>query len=64
MILDGDGFTDYVRPFRTIEDSLITAGCLGHLIKHIRDHYKSWNAPHLLEKSLSLALCLRELCEV
>jgi len=31
-VLPGDGYTAYIRPFRTIEDTHVSAAILGHLI--------------------------------
>jgi acyl-CoA dehydrogenase len=31
-VLPGDGYTDYIRPFRTVEDTHVSAAILGHLI--------------------------------
>jgi acyl-CoA dehydrogenase len=31
-VLAGDGYTDYIRPFRTVEDTHVSAAILGHLI--------------------------------
>jgi acyl-CoA dehydrogenase len=33
-LLPGDGYTDYIKPFRTIEDLHISAGILGYLFKN------------------------------
>jgi hypothetical protein len=31
-ILPGDGYTDYVKPFRTVEDTHVIAAVIGHLL--------------------------------
>jgi len=33
-LLPGDGYTDYIKPFRTIEDLHVTAAILGYLFKN------------------------------
>lgn len=33
-LLPGDGYTDYIKPFRTVEDLHISAGILGYLFKN------------------------------
>ncbi len=33
-LLAGDGYTDYIKPFRTIEDLHISAGILGYLFRN------------------------------
>ncbi len=32
-MLPGDGYSDYIKPFRTVEDLHISAGVLGYLFK-------------------------------
>ena len=33
-LLPGDGYTDYIKPFRTVEDLHISAGILGYLFRN------------------------------
>jgi acyl-CoA dehydrogenase len=33
LVLDGDGYTDYLKPFRTIEDVHVHAALLGYLVQ-------------------------------
>jgi acyl-CoA dehydrogenase len=35
-LLPGDGYTDYIRPFRTIEDLHVSAAVLGYLFRNAR----------------------------
>ena len=35
-LLPGDGYTDYIRPFRTIEDLHVSAAALGYLFRNAR----------------------------
>ncbi len=37
-ILPGDGYTQYIRPFRTIEDIFVSAGFLGFCFRVATDH--------------------------
>jgi hypothetical protein len=57
-LLPGDGYTDYIKPFRTVEDIHVHAALLGYLIGVARRHA----LPHdTLEPLLALALTTREL---
>ncbi len=35
-VLDGDGWADHVRPFRTVEDTFVTLSALGYLVSVAR----------------------------
>ncbi len=35
-VLEGDGWADYVRPFRTVEDTFVTLSALGYLVSIAR----------------------------
>ncbi len=37
-LLPGDGYTDYIKPFRTIEDLHVLAALLGHLLRVALHH--------------------------
>lgn len=37
-LLPGDGYTDYIRPFRTIEDLHVSAAVLGYLFRNACDY--------------------------
>lgn len=37
-LLEGDGYADYVKPFRTIEDLHVTAAVLAYLLREARAH--------------------------
>ena len=55
-ILPGDGYTDYVKPFRTIEDAHVHAAVLGYLIGVATRH----SFPRAnVERLLALALATR-----
>ncbi len=58
--LPGDGYSDYLKPFRSIEDLHVHAAVLGWLIRLARRW--SWPAAHL-EEALSLAAGLRALAD-
>lgn len=57
-LLAGDGWTDYVRPFRTIEDVHVHAAVLAWLAASAVRH--AWPR-ELVERALALLLALREL---
>jgi acyl-CoA dehydrogenase len=57
-LLPGDGYTDYLKPFRTIEDIHVLAAALGWLIRMGR---KGAVARSLLEQLLADAAILRDL---
>ncbi len=57
-LLPGDGWTDYVKPFRTVEDLHVTAATTGYLIGVGRRW--GWPAP-AVEEGLALAAALRAL---
>ncbi|HEU5294245.1 MAG TPA: acyl-CoA dehydrogenase family protein, partial [Burkholderiaceae bacterium] len=52
-VLPGDGFAQYLKPFRTAEDLFVNAACLAYLIREARAH--RWPSA-LIEAQLS-ALC-------
>ena len=57
-ILPGDGYRDYIRPFRTIEDLHVFAAIGGHLFR-IACRYR-WPAS-IKEGILSMLVCVRAL---
>ncbi|MEZ4439174.1 MAG: hypothetical protein R3B72_08795 [Polyangiaceae bacterium] len=54
QLLPGDGYADYVKPFRTIEDLHIHAAILGWLLRLSR---KAWPEP-ITERLLAAALSI------
>ena len=61
-ILPGDGYSDYVKLFRTVEDCLVFATLLGFFIKQVRSH-PNWPS-ELLEELLTLTITLRTITTV
>lgn len=57
-VLPGDGYTEYVKPFRTIEDVHVHAALFGYLIGVSRRHDF---ARDLIEQLLAVAIALRGL---
>lgn len=57
-ILPGDGWDDYVKPFRTVEDIHVSAATLGYLYGAARRYH--WS-PQLLEQLLLCLATAREL---
>ena len=57
-VLPGDGYTNYLKPFRTIEDSHVLAATLGYLIASARAYALD---PQLAEGALGLAVALQTL---
>jgi acyl-CoA dehydrogenase len=55
-VLPGDGYTEYVKPFRTIEDAHVHAALLGYLIGVSR---RNDFARDLIEQLLATALAIR-----
>jgi alkylation response protein AidB-like acyl-CoA dehydrogenase len=58
QILPGDGYDDYLKPFRTVEDLHVHAALVGYLITVARKH-----APALVEPLLTLAAATRSLAD-
>lgn len=56
-VLPGDGYDDYLKPFRTVEDLHVHAALAGYVIGVARRH--GWHA--LVERALAIALATREL---
>ncbi|WP_067843401.1 acyl-CoA dehydrogenase family protein [Nocardia lijiangensis] len=56
--LPGDGYTDFLKPFRTIEDVHVLAAALGWLVRVARE--SSWPRP-VLQKLLVLVAAVRGL---
>lgn len=52
--LPGDGYSDYVKPFRTVEDIHVSAGLLGFLLRIARAH--DWPAASIETLLALLAL--------
>lgn len=60
-VLPGDGYSDYVKPFRTVEDIHVQGALLGYLVSVARR--SSW--PHeLLEGLLAALLTLRTVAQL
>ncbi len=57
-VLPGDGYTEYVKPFRTIEDVHVHTALLGYLIGVCRRHDF---ARDLIEQLLASAIAMRAL---
>jgi hypothetical protein len=58
--LDGDGYLEYLKPFRTIEDIHVHSALLGHLLRIARSH----DFPnHLASEMLAIAVTLRALVD-
>jgi acyl-CoA dehydrogenase len=55
-LLPGDGYTDYVKPFRTVEDAHVHAALLGYLIGVARRFDLGRD---LIERLLATALAMR-----
>jgi hypothetical protein len=55
-ILPGDGYDDYLKPFRTVEDAHVHAALAGYLLGVSRRH--GWH--DLVERLLAVALAARE----
>lgn len=57
-VLPGDGYTAYLKPFRTIEDTYVLASTLAHVIGTARAH---GFAPAVTESAIGLAITLHTL---
>ena len=57
-ILPGDGYTTYVKPFRTVEDIYVNAAIVSYLVREARR--LSW-PEHWIERTISLLILLQEL---
>lgn len=57
-LLPGDGYTEYIKPFRTVEDIHVHAALLGYLIGVARRHALPRD---LLEQLIALAVATRGL---
>ncbi|GGC53413.1 hypothetical protein GCM10011410_02210 [Hoyosella rhizosphaerae] len=53
-LLDGDGYSRYVKPFRTIEDIHVTAALLGWLLRVARE--SGW--PHDIQQQLLASILM------
>lgn len=60
-VLEGDGYDEYVKPFRTTEDLHVTAAIVGHLIRVGR--LSGWG-PAELEALTAFAVAIFPLCLV
>lgn len=58
QVLAGDGFNDYVKPFRTVEDIHVSGATLGYLYGAARRN--EWPT-HLIEKILLCLITIRDL---
>ena len=59
-VLPGDAYTEYLKPFRTIEDAHVLAATLGYVIREARA--SSFN-PALVEGVVPLVIALREIVQ-
>lgn len=59
-VLPGDGFDDYLRPFRTIEDAHVLAGMFGWLIQIARRY--GWPGD-IVTQSIAAVLAIRGVAE-
>jgi acyl-CoA dehydrogenase len=57
-ILPGDGYADYLKPFRTIEDTHVLGATLGYLVRIARAFAF---APALIEEAAALILSLEQI---
>jgi hypothetical protein len=57
-LLDGDGYSDYVKPFRSIEDTHVTLAVAAYLLREARQ--RDWPAAYR-EQLAALALTLASL---
>lgn len=57
-LLEGDGYDDYLKPFRTIEDIHVLGAALGYLVRVAREH--AWPRS-FTERALAALLALRGL---
>jgi hypothetical protein len=55
-LLPGDGYSDYVKPFRTVEDAHVHAALLGYLVGVARRHDLG---RELIERLLATVLAIR-----
>ncbi|HRG95815.1 MAG TPA: acyl-CoA dehydrogenase family protein [Polyangiaceae bacterium] len=55
-LLEGDGYDDYLKPFRTVEDLHVLGATLGYLVRVAREH--AWPRP-FTERALAALLALR-----
>lgn len=60
-VLPGDGYTKYLKPFRTIEDTHVLAATLGHVIRSARMHGFE---PIVSEGVAALATATRRVAEM
>jgi len=59
-VLPGDGYDDYLKPFRTVEDLHVHAALIGYLIAVAR---RRFFAPSVVESLLALAATTRSLAD-
>jgi acyl-CoA dehydrogenase len=57
-MLPGDGYTDYIKPFRTIEDLHVSAAILGYLFRNARIY--GWGR-EVMERIAGLIVSVRSL---
>lgn len=60
QILPGDGYADYIKPFRTVEDIFVGAALLGHCLRQARLFQLSSS---LQEELLALVMLHKQLAE-
>jgi hypothetical protein len=59
-VLPGDGYDDALKPFRTLEDTHVTAALLGHTIARLR---QTAGPRDLIERAIVLLIALRTIGE-
>jgi len=59
-VLEGDGYTRFLKPFRTIEDVHVMAAWLGHVVRLARAYDEP---PEILDEALSAIAALRTIAE-
>jgi hypothetical protein len=51
-LLAGDGYDDYVKPFRTVEDVHVALAAIAYLVREARD--RGWPQPFVAEASAAI----------
>jgi hypothetical protein len=59
-ILEGDGYTSFLKPFRTIEDVHVISAWLGHVVRLSRAYGER---PQIVERALAALAALRTIGE-
>jgi acyl-CoA dehydrogenase len=61
-LLPGDGYTDYIRPFRTIEDLHVSVAVLGYLFRNARQYGWDRSIRESILGRIALLRCLALNC--